>query len=210
MSKVRLYGSTSGYVDLQAPAVSGDVTITLPNASGPFALESYVDEEIAAIPPLAGIGSNVVQTVKTDIFSTTSGTFANVTGLSVAITPTFSTSKILVICQTHISNAEGGANATHIRLSGGNSGSYVGNAASARIQAAASTMSASGLAMRFTQPETTIVYLDSPATTSAVTYQLQMRTSNGSTGTLNYSATDSDSAVYARVSSSITAIEVKA
>ena len=37
MSKVRLYGDTSGFVDLKAPDVAGDVTITLPNS--PFDFE---------------------------------------------------------------------------------------------------------------------------------------------------------------------------
>ena len=38
----------------------------------------------------------VKQTVKTDTFSTLNETFADVTGLSVSITPKFSTSKIMV------------------------------------------------------------------------------------------------------------------
>ena len=38
MSKVRLYGSTSGYIEVQAPAVASDSTVTLPN--GPFDFEA--------------------------------------------------------------------------------------------------------------------------------------------------------------------------
>ena len=36
MSKIRLYGSTSGYVELAAPDVSPDATLTLPATSGGF------------------------------------------------------------------------------------------------------------------------------------------------------------------------------
>lgn len=49
MSKVRLYGDTSGFVDLKAPDVASNVTITLPNTTGPFATETYVDSEIGAV-----------------------------------------------------------------------------------------------------------------------------------------------------------------
>lgn len=36
MSKIRLYGSTSGYVDLAAPAVADDGVLTLPTAAAGF------------------------------------------------------------------------------------------------------------------------------------------------------------------------------
>lgn len=39
MSKVRLTGSTSGYSEIQAPAVAGDQTFTLPGTGGTLALQ---------------------------------------------------------------------------------------------------------------------------------------------------------------------------
>ena len=49
MSKVRLYGDTSGFVDLKAPDVASNVTITLPNTAGLFAAEAYVDSAVSGL-----------------------------------------------------------------------------------------------------------------------------------------------------------------
>ena len=46
----------------------------------------------------AGKIGQVLQTVKTDVFQTSSSSFTDVTGLSVSITPSATTSKILCIC----------------------------------------------------------------------------------------------------------------
>ena len=202
MSKVRLYGDTSGFVDLKAPDVAGDVTITLPNTSGPFATETYVDAAVAAIPEIAGIGTNVVQGVVTGTWSTTSGTFQPITGLAAAITPTSSLSKILVL--VHI-------NAT------ANTGDY---GAFFQLQRngtdiAKSTTTASSLHtlgstqfLGFGVPSVSVAFLDSPATTSLVTYQMLARVHTGSfSGSvlLNRSQNNQSGTI-----STITAIEVAA
>ena len=51
---------------------------------------------VAAASAAGGGLLQIKQTVKTDIFSTTSATFAEITDLNVVITPTASDSKILV------------------------------------------------------------------------------------------------------------------
>lgn len=63
MAKVRLYGETSGFVDLKAPDVANDVTITLPNTTGPFATETYADA--------AGVAGSGLVAVKSAIFTGT-------------------------------------------------------------------------------------------------------------------------------------------
>jgi len=211
MAKVRLYGETSGYVDLKAPDVAGDVTITLPNATGPFALESYVDAAVAAIPSIAGIGSNVVQTVKTNTFSTTATTYGDVTGLTATITPTTATSKVLIIAHVSVGvGPEGAQRDVFLRLSGGNSGTFVGDAASGLVQAAANTSGDNRVSFtyyRFWSAETEmIVHLDSPASTSATTYAVQMRVRSGATGYVNRSGRDVSGGP--RTASSLTVIEV--
>jgi hypothetical protein len=205
MSKVRLYGSTSGYVDLKAPDVAGDVTITLPNASGPFALESYVDDEIAAIPQIAGIGSNVVQTVKTDVFSTSSATDVDITGLTATITPSVNTAKVLIIAQVSHSLGASGGRGPYLTLAGGNANTFIGNADGSRQRAI------NGGRMATAQNEllvtSTFIYLDSPATASPVTYSARIRVDTG-TVYVNRSDNDSDLASRARGVSSLTVIEV--
>ena len=116
----------------------------------------------------------VKQTVKTDTFSTLNETFTDVTGLSVSITPTRSDSKIMVSysgCGGSGTNRVG-----HIRLArviGGTTTTdiFIGD------QSGASQAQASN---SFVQTNTYFVsafsgtFIDSPSTTSAVTYKLQL------------------------------------
>ena len=76
---VKLVGSSSGSVSLQAPASTtggANRVLTLPD------INSTVDTT-----GRAGNILQVKQTVKLDTFSTTSSTLVDVTGLSVDITP---------------------------------------------------------------------------------------------------------------------------
>jgi hypothetical protein len=57
MSKVRLYGATSGYVELQAPAVAGDVVVTLPD--GEIATESYVDNSLDGYATKSSVSGHI-------------------------------------------------------------------------------------------------------------------------------------------------------
>jgi len=139
---------------------------------------------------------NVVQTLKTDTFSTASTGFTDVTGLSVVITPTSATSKVLVSVTIYAS-ASAGILVKFNLLRG----------ATNLAQPPADTHSAS----MSTQIQSTIysetmalLYLDSPATTSATTYKIQMAV-NASTGYVNRRG---DGASISAVSS-ITAQEIK-
>jgi hypothetical protein len=207
MSKVRLYGNTSGYVDLAAPDVAGDVTITLPNATGPFALESYVDAAVAAIP---GIGSNVVQTVKTDTFSASIAQGAesgDVTGLTVSITPTSTNSKVLVIANIAAA-ATSSSESAGITLYRDGTRVAAGAADGSRRQIA-------GGAINQTNLEASVVpitFLDSPGTASAVVYSVRLSHTTAATATIyvNRSGGDTNSNRAGRSASTITAIEVKA
>jgi hypothetical protein len=156
----------------------------------------------------AGSTLQVVQTVKTDTFTTTSATFGSVTGLSVAITPSSASSKVLVVAQVNLSSDVSG----HIRISGGNAGAYVGNTAGSRVSASAfwGAASTGDYASNNGQGSTTIFYLDSPATTSQVTYQVEARRGSSGTAYVNRSSNEGDSANHARTVSSITAMEVAA
>ena len=145
----------------------------------------------------------VVSTAKTDTFSTTSTSFTDVTGLTVSITPSSATNKVLIIAQVALGSS---ANGTSLRLSGGNATNYVGAAAGSRIQA---IIGGSGMAINQFQDAMTLAYLDSPATTSSTTYAVQLRVNSG-TAYVNQSPTDVNSADYARGASSITVLEVKA
>jgi len=61
----------------------------------------------------AGSVVQVVQTTKTDTFTTTTTDYVDVTGLSVAITPTSSSNKILFIYNLSVGGANG-ADVNHV------------------------------------------------------------------------------------------------
>jgi hypothetical protein len=149
----------------------------------------------------------VVSTTKTDQFTTSATSFTDVTGLSVTITPKFATSKILVIANPNLS---GGNIQVVARLVRGSTALAVGNSAGTRVQATVafvgnpSANDNSGMPMSLS-----INYLDSPATTSATTYKIQMQVNSG-TGYLNSAGDDQDAVFRARTSSTITVMEIAA
>lgn len=121
----------------------------------------------------AGKLLQVVSTTKTDIFSTTSTSYTDVSGLSVSITPTSSSSKILVIVTVAWSQQSGPADG-YIQLLRGSTA--IGNSTGTSN---ASFASVSG-GVNADCEQVSINYLDSPSTTSSTTYKIQTRTSNGS------------------------------
>lgn len=156
----------------------------------------------------AGKIIQIVQTVKTDAFSTSTSGFVDITGLSANITPSSNTSKILVIC--HVTcGIDGGTTARHLlQLQRDSSDIYEGDAAGSRTRTttAATINSTTGV------QAASIVFLDSPATTSSVEYKVQSAEGNLSTATrtVNRSFIDTDAATRSRYASSITLMEVVA
>jgi hypothetical protein len=170
-----------------------------------------VEAAIAGVPVLAGIGSNVVQTVKTDVFSTTSATFANVTGLTATITPSSATAKVLVIAQVIYGISDDDTDAGHLRLDGGGADTFVGDAASSRVRTIVSVRNTpTTFRVSGTTLEATFVYLSSPASASPVTYAVQARRGSSGTFYVNRSGADADNDTFGRGASSITVIEVAA
>jgi hypothetical protein len=212
MSKVRLYGSTSGYVDLKAPDVANDVTITLPNASGPFALESYVDDEIAAIPQIAGIGSNVVSTTLTTPFSTTSASFTVVTGLDATITPSSNTAKVLV--QVHLTGSQDTFtnNAMRYRITRDSTVIGVGTSVSSREPVTGSVTMPQQVSSASAREviSASMTFLDTPNSATAVTYRIEVRSPITQLIHINRSQADTDNADHVRSISTLTVTEVAA
>ena len=139
-----------------------------------------------------GLGTNVVQTVKTDSFSTTSSSLTDVTGLAVTITPTSATSKVLVLVDLMIGSSGGGR--TNFQLVRD----------STEIGKSSGGLSDSTLTVVTSSDSGAFSFLDSPATTSATTYKVQMLADN-QTGYVNRIAASDRRSI-----STITAIEVAA
>jgi hypothetical protein len=141
----------------------------------------------------------VVSTEKTDSFTTTSGTFTDVTGVSLSITPSATSNKILVV----VNGIVGNNNATGLTLL---------NIVRGSTAIAQSTGGSSGNQSIVAYNNNTennssfsLMYLDSPATTSATTYKLQARCNTGTSVIGRIALNDGWRAV-----TTITAFEVSA
>ncbi len=146
----------------------------------------------------------VKSAAKTDTFSTTSNTFVDVTGLSISITPTSASNKILVLADIKL-NGQAGTNTAYARLVRASTAIYLGDAAGSRTPASsASRISTEGVASSGN------IFLDSPATTSATTYKVQVAVNAAAAGTIfiNQGSDDSDVSTRGRYASSITVMEV--
>ena len=147
----------------------------------------------------------VVQTVKTDTTSLSSTTtYTDISGMTVDITPSASSSKVLVIFNANLSNLSNGH--VDIRLVRDSTAIAIGDSSSNRAQVTVSKEAAghgNGL------EERSMTYLDSPSTTSATTYKLQWKTGLVD-AVLNRSKDDTDNIHSPRGVSTITVMEVGA
>lgn len=145
----------------------------------------------------------IQSTTKTDTFTAApNGTWTDITGLAVSITPKKASSKIWIV----VSVVGAGSGVTQkVRVLRNNSTIAVGDAAGSRQQA----MFGSFLNVDTNQNMAFgSNFYDSPATTNVVTYKMQVNADNANTYYLNRSVSDSDNSTGGRYISTITAIEI--
>lgn len=157
---------------------------------------------IGAVSRSGGI-LQVVSTTKTDTFSTTSTSFTDVTGLSATITPKSTSSKIFVLADVQSGGDVHSTAQTMFRLMRDATPIAVATSVSNRT-ATTTGMSAN---QQYTMESNSMSFLDSPSTTSSVTYKVQMRNTT-STFYVNRTLFDTDNSTYSRSVSTITLIEV--
>jgi hypothetical protein len=147
----------------------------------------------------------VVSTTKSDTFTTSSTSFTDVTGLSVSITPTSATSKILVLYNMSAGQSQG--HIAHSRLMRDSTTINIGGAAGSRNRS-----TSDALAIGTASVGTTIAgsFLDSPATTAATTYKMQGAVLSPGTLYVNRTEDDSDNVNRSRTVSTITVMEIGA
>ena len=187
----------SGTIQADDITLSGNANVT-----GAFAVTGDMGIATADLP--TGSILQVVSTTKTDTFATNpGGTWIDVTGLSVSITPSSSSNKVLI----QISISGGGqtaSNLVHFRLVRGSTVIYAGDTAGSRASGFAAAIDSDAN----TTEHTSGIFLDSPSTTSATTYKIQTY-SNG-TAYINRSPNDADDINRSRSASTILVMEVAA
>ena len=191
MSSVVIAGNTSGSVTLSAPDVAGTTTLTLPSTSGNVITSANINSNLPA--------GSVLQVVNATYGTETannSPTYAD-TGLTASITPSSSSNKILVlVSQNGIGKDSAGNTKVAIKL----------------LRGSTSILHIEGIASATGSTATNFIggvstsYLDSPATTSLVTYKTQFANPDTS-GTVRVNTTSGGG----RDSySTITLMEIKA
>jgi hypothetical protein len=197
MSQVAISGNASG---------TGTLTIASPNTNSNYTLTLPENTGTLISTKSAGTVLQVVNAVKTDKQSTTSTTYVDITSLTVTITPTSTSSKILVMARiNNIGNASG--EVTGINLLRGSTTITSSTAGGfAQTKSAWATGGGGGMTNDNRKVNSVAIdYLDSPATTSATIYKMQMLTSNAaSAGTVNAWQLNNDLASV----SSITVMEI--
>jgi hypothetical protein len=211
-------------IKLQSPPHSANQSYTLKFPSGNVTAGKFLKVDSVSGSGTTGVGTmtfadagggkvnQVVQTHKTDIFSTTNGIngsgFTDITGLSVSITPSATTSKILIIANIMCSISS--QDRIYFRLQRG--GAVIGNA---------DTVSSGTpcIASFFQQGATTFTasvgvnFLDTPNSTSAQTYKFTTCSNqNDGSGTLriNGQGNSGNGASDDNTTSTITVMEILA
>ncbi len=167
-----LVGSTSGSVTLQEPAVAGTTVLDLPAVSGTI---------LTTTSPKAGNIIQVVHVTKTNTFSGTSvldngGYFIDVTGMSASITPSSTASKILIMTTIYGNNVYGYNFSYRLKrtINGTTTFPILGTSEGGRPVTTGRSNAYDPTYGLYSTSNTGGVHQDSPNTTSAITYQVQL------------------------------------
>jgi hypothetical protein len=183
------------------------VQAVAPGSSGNLLTSNGTTWESQPPPPAGGKVLQVVSATKTDSasFSLATGTLSDVSGLSVTITPSSATSKFLIIFTVHLGNNTTSINPYVVLDRNGTSISLGdSNGSRTRTTAAAGIDDASAYSLTSVSQN----FLDSPATTSTLTYKLRVGGFSNRTFTLNHTAINNTEGNTA--SSTITVMEIAA
>jgi hypothetical protein len=157
--------------------------------------------------PRGDTGGAVVavrSTTKTDVFTTSSTTFVDIPGLSIPHAPADSGNKVLVRAVVNLSVTVQDGYATGIILARNGTPIAIGDAAGTRTRVSGAQV----LQRVYEITQCVAEFLDSPGTTSSVTYTVQTFIQSGATVCVNRRGDDLDAARICRPVSTLTIMEV--
>jgi len=172
MSPVRLNGSTSGNVSIDAPAVAGNNTLILPGGNGTSGQVLTTNGSGA----LSWMPQNILQVVNSNTATgttTTSSAYVD-TNSTLTITPKASSSKILIFASQNAYTNRNGVSQTFGDI-------YL------RLVRGATELCAVRQGINFgtttwtdmIHAASSLIWLDSPATTSPTIYKIMVKTTGG-------------------------------
>jgi len=148
----------------------------------------------------------VIQTVKTDSSIISSSSFTNIPVLSVAITPSSTSSKIYV---SYSVQATAYNNTVQLRIVRDSTAIGISDAVGSRTRATQAQLYASTDANHQSGPMSSS-FLDSPSSTSELTYKIQVKSQDSASVYFNRSGNDADNGNWsARTTSQITVMEIQ-
>jgi hypothetical protein len=198
--------------DLDPAVITGQTAL----ATSPADTDEFLISDAGTLKRLdasligGGKIGQVVQTTKTDTWSqsTSGNTFYNPTNFSRTITPTATSSKILIMTTASFSGT------TNYELAGKLIRTVGGSDTELLIGDAASSRGRTFMSKRTNEAQDfanfCMTYLDSPSTTSEITYKVLGATESTATLYLNRGHNDSDNSGEWRTASSIVCMEVLA
>ena len=186
MSKISLKHSGGNVVSLNAPTnapSAADVAFKLPNADGTSGQAIVTDASGNLSFASTGKILQVKSATKTDYQSTQSGSFVDITGLSVTLTPSSSSSKIFVQYSLQFAGTNNGYN--HARcVFNDNGGSFAvaGPVSDALSAANGDALGGKQLSLDtedtyavYKLKESSIQFLHQPSSTNALIYKVQFK-----------------------------------
>ena len=219
MSEISLKYSGGNVVSLNSPTNApgaADVAFKLPNADGSAGQFMKTDGSGNLSFDAAGGGKvlNYDDATKSDVQTTLSTSFIDITGLSVTLTPASSASKFLIMYSV-FAGASQNVYALHLQLvkvvGGTASDIHRGDANGNRGRFTAQHWSEYGDYDQFNSTIMAGQVIHAPSTTSAVTFKMQFRSNDANYyAFINRMEADNDSYNYGTMVSNITVMELGA
>jgi hypothetical protein len=208
-----LTGTSDQITVTDGDGVSGNPTISLS-----FAAQATVEAGTDTVSPvnslrvaqaIAANRPSVAGTTKTDTFSTTSSSYTAITGLTAAITPKTTASRVKVTVSISVGTSSN--QPAYIQLTRNGTAIALGDSAGSReqvtLEAFIDSTASAAILRTFS-----FSFLDTPASASLLTYGLQVRnqfrTATPGTFYVNRSHNDTDNIGYARGISTIIVEEI--
>lgn len=164
-----------------------------PNASGLLPntnIEAMAASKLTGQVPDANAPSgSVIQVVSTSTngsFSTSAQSFVDITGMSVTITPSSASSRILITGHMQVGGSDDARYMAYKLLRNSTSVAEGDKGGNNGTNAFLSSGGANGANRPYTNENMAFTYVDSPNTTSAVTYKLQVNPNSIASGRIFY------------------------
>jgi hypothetical protein len=166
-------------IKLQADSGSGTTSIKGPSSTTGNAAREFLLPDVAngtlRTTTTSGAVLQVVQNYRTDLISTTSATFVDV--LTQAITPSSTSNKILIFFQgMECTDAGDGNTYSRYKLMRDTTSIYNGDNSNTAVGASSGRY---GRQSNYSSDPVQIMYMDSPSSTSSITYKVQYCSTRG-------------------------------